>query len=224
MAHESTSIRRSLRTTIASSARMLKTQQKLRVMQSIGGLFPTHIDGFSPTNHFFTCVSVRHMVIFNIPSRIPDIMVAASMHGAADICRPRHLYPYTLLFAPLPPTVATTVLFLISSVWHFAQDIGWRGALGLHTACGLVYFLMDPTMAFGIMSLYYCALHVPMCYIRLATRRSYLALTIIASLTLIAYGVSKTMHAPPCVNINDRLQLLVICHVLSDASQRHIKL
>lgn len=164
------------------------------------------------------------MVLFNIRTPIPSIIVAASMHGVVDICRPCHLYPYTLLLAPLPPTVATTVLFLVSSVWHFAHDIGWRGTLGLHTACGLVYYLMDPTIAFGIMSLYYCALHVPMCYIRLATRRSYLALTIIASLTLIAYGASRKIHSPPCMNIHDRLQLLVVCHVLSDASQRHIKL
>lgn len=176
------------------------------------------------TNHF-SHMRVRsqlasRMVVFNIRTPIPSILLAASMHGVADICRPRHLYPYTLLFAPLPPTVVTTILFLVSSVWHFAQDIGWKGTLGLHTACGLVYSLMDPTMAFGIMSVYYCALHVPMCYIRLFKRRSYLALTIVASLTLITYCASKTSHSPPYMYIHDRLQLLVVCHVLSEASQQ----
>ena len=162
------------------------------------------------------------MVVFTVgsPSFAVAAVALASAHGVADVdtvVETRSvapLLPYALLFAPLP-TSLTTLSFVCASVFHFGSDFGLRWSVSLHAVAAVLYAVHGVAPAAAVVTTYYCLLHVPLCYLRLARAGRTVALTACA-VTTAAVGVvvsATSVHAE-CVQLTDAMQRLVLAHVL----------
>lgn len=162
-----------------------------------------------------------HMVVFDVVTPFSHAVLVASMHGAVDIARPRHLYPYALLAVPLPDD-AVTGLFFASSVRHFSNDVGARGSVGLHGACGLLYAAGWCDVSFALMSLYFCALHTPLAYVGMIRRREFFCFALGLLLSTLCAWILALMPTlvGPHMQITTIMQRVVLCHILADESAR----
>ena len=182
--------------------------------------------------------TVNLMVTFVIhapPAAICALSVA-SVHGLADLARPRHLTPYILPLVPsavpsITPLIAplVTPLFLAASVCHFAHDVKLSGSVLLHALCGVLYFACGPEASFAAMSMYYGLLHVPMAYSRMANAsdKSALRICLCASIVLVSSALLFLIWRPSEFDstdqlvITDAMQLLVVAHACTnDICQR----
>lgn len=163
------------------------------------------------------------MVVFEVATPLAGPLLVASMHGAVDVARPRHLYPYALLACP--PLAAdgdlATALFFAASVRHFGHDLGFPCSAALHAACGLGFVVGQADAAFAAMSVYFCCVHTPLAYWSMARREEWAALAAGAALSA-ACVVLLHAFAPSTdyvhVTITEFMQRVVTCHVLCEES------
>lgn len=151
------------------------------------------------------------MVVLHLKSPLIGAAIAASVHGAVDVCLPpQRLVPYLLIFAPLQ-THVTTLLFGVASLVHFSRDSTFRTSLLLH-ACFLTY---DLELASGIFCLYYVLVHSPL---SLARRRDHSSSTVAAF--VLFFALLALTHEVREVFVDDVLQKMVISHVIVDEVER----
>lgn len=170
------------------------------------------------------------MVVFELSlnRHLAHAVAVASVHGAVDATRPRHLYPYALLL--LPPFAThgdlVTACFLAASARHFALDVGVACSAALHVACAGVCAVGAPSAAFALMSVYYCLLHAPLAYVRMVRQQRWVALAAAALLSAACLVVvaKQTVAAEATTTItlaiSEAMQRVVVCHILSEESAR----
>ena len=106
----------------------------------------------------------------------PLPLAVVSAHGVTDFDVPGFWVEYmACLLAPLPDAVVT-LLFVLGSVLHFADDLGPHGSGALHAALVVVGVGFGLQAAFDAMVGYLALVHVPAHYARCAARGRFRAL------------------------------------------------
>ena len=104
------------------------------------------------------------MVEFNIPTSCPRLAIAvAAAHGSTDIIRGRKLISYAIAALPLPGWCVTTA-FALSSLLHFANDVGLPASVLGHSLLLGLYQHGRQKLAFTALIIYMLTVHVPAHY------------------------------------------------------------
>jgi hypothetical protein len=106
------------------------------------------------------------MVEFRIPTTCPRLAIAvAAAHGSTDIVRGKKLLTYAIAALPLPGW-CVTIGFAISSLFHFANDVGLLGSVAGHSALLGLHQLGRQQTALTMLLTYMVLVHVPAHYAR----------------------------------------------------------
>ena len=106
------------------------------------------------------------MVEFSIPSSCPSLAIAAAAaHGSTDIVRGRRLTSYAIVALPLPDWCVTTG-FALSSLTHFARDVGVPGSIVGHLLLLSLHLRGKQQLAFQMLLAYMFLVHLPVHYAR----------------------------------------------------------
>lgn len=157
-------------------------------------------------------------MIFDVYTPFPGALLIASMHCIADMVYPLHLYPYALVMTQMPPNITTTV-FTLLCVWRACDDVGYKAAAAMFASGVLMYLLWGEAMAFGLASIYYCCIHTPLYYLRRAKARSYISLTLAATLTGVCTVASYTLPMDGELVFGHMAQRLFAAHLLVERSK-----
>ena len=153
-------------------------------------------------------------VAFDLAHLRPVAAIVAA-HGATDLGSWHWTPRYALCcFAPIP-SIVVTCLFVLSSLAHFAEDVGPDGSLALHSLAGLATLLGGPQRGLEFMLAYLALVHTPMHYLRCWRQQRWLALAFAALTTSIALLVAQFMDV---VRIGHALQRIVVAHVWTEWS------
>lgn len=141
----------------------------------------------------------------------PSALAVIAAHGVSDIQKPiPHLATYALALCPIPGTSAA---FGVSSVVHFAKDIGIVGSVLLHAAL-CVIATVNLRLACVVLQLYMCILHIPAIVIALALKAEWTAMASITAATAVAW-VARSKIAPGGVFVlGEIMQRVVIVHTI----------
>lgn len=165
---------------------------------------------------------------FAIPVRRRLLLSLAAAHGVTDAATQRVdrlLLVYAAALLPIPGG-ATTAVFGVASVVHFAADLGDLGgvaSLAMHGGWAAVCARWGQRVAFECALWYVCAVHIPLLARRLLTARAWVTLGALA-----AGSVAAAMAGPRLLLrragdgedtflLGHRLQRLVACHVALNA-------
>ena len=153
-------------------------------------------------------------VAFHLAHLRPVAAVVAA-HGATDLGSWRWTPRYALCcIAPLPPGAVTGV-FVVSSLAHFAEDVGVDGSIAVHSLAGLATMMGGPQLGLEFMLSYLALVHTPMHYLRCWRQRRWLALAFAALTTCVALHAAQFMDV---VRIGHALQRIVVAHVWTEWS------
>ena len=101
------------------------------------------------------------MVVLQVRQPVATALAWTFAHGVTDMTRPVQALPvYALALAPLP-RAATTPMFLVASVAHFARDVGILPSVVLHASLGGLAAARRVDVAWTILTVYMCLVHVP---------------------------------------------------------------
>jgi hypothetical protein len=141
------------------------------------------------------------------------IVAVVGAHGATDLAT-RHWPPIyaACCFVPLPPS-AVTGAFVVTSLAHFAEDVGPDGSLALHSLAGLLWLAGGAQRGLELMLAYLACVHTPAHYARCWRRRRWSALVVAVLATLAGLA---TMRHVQVVSVGHSIQRLVIAHVFSE--------
>ena len=149
---------------------------------------------------------------FQVAHLWPAIALVGA-HGATDLATSHWPSIYlTCCFMPLPSHVVTG-LFVISSVVHFAEDIGHHGSLALHSFSGILWLLFGTQRGLEFMLGYLTLFHTPSHYLRCWTRRRWCAMGISFIATFIAMALLNNTNV---VTLNNTVQRIVIAHIYTE--------
>lgn len=153
------------------------------------------------------------MVALLLTGPLVGISIAASTHALTDLQRrPGELWPYVGLLLP-PPRAGTTVAFALSSLHHFASDVGWLPSIGMHLMFGALAWA-HLELSSTLLCVYYLGVHVPPHFVR-AWRQNRRQASIMAALTV---GLACRFAGTRTLVLTDRMQQVVVSHVLVGAS------
>ena len=134
-------------------------------------------------------------------------------HGATDLAT-RHWPPIYAVccFTPVPPK-AVTVLFVLASLVHFAEDGGLDGSIALHSLAGFAWLWLGAQRGLELVLAYLSCVHTPAHYARCWRRRRWGALVMAALATAAALCAVRRVQV---VSVGHALQRLVIAHVCTE--------
>ena len=143
------------------------------------------------------------------------VLALLAAHGISDLDHPLACLPRYVLcaIAPLPPS-AVTAAFLVSSLAHFAADVGWRGSVALHAVVGAAGVVGGDRCAARLMATYMLCVHVPLHYVHLARARRFVGATI-ALLFTVALLLGTRGAERVCLSTDG--QRLIVAHVVHNA-------
>ena len=117
----------------------------------------------------------------------PLPLAVVGAHGVTDFDVPGFWVEYmACLLAPLPDPMVT-LLFVLGSVLHFADDLGPHGSGALHAALVVLGAGFGLQAAFDAMVGYLSLVHVPAHYARCAVRGRFKALWFAGACTCLLY-------------------------------------
>lgn len=146
---------------------------------------------------------------------IKPLVAIVATHGLTDLDSIAWVPYYTVLSLLPIPSPVVTALFCVSSVAHFAEDIGVAGSIMVHGTVALVGHTRGVQTAFKAMIFYLSFCHVPMHYWRCYVRSRHVAALITAGITALAAMLSNTMHE--WVPLTDGMQRIATAHILTEA-------
>lgn len=138
-----------------------------------------------------------------IPKPFAVPIAISSVHGLTDFEKsPTNLLPYLLVSLPANEK-QTSLIFLLSSLYHFSFDIGYLKSTLLHIfwLFGFKHYKNIAWMSFCV---FYCFIHVPLTFSATKFRNIYIPI----SLLFLKFVTKEGM----CVDKN--IMKIVICHVL----------
>lgn len=138
-----------------------------------------------------------------IPRKFAIPIAISSVHGITDFSKkPNHLLPYLLLTLPIDEKKLYAT-FLLSSLHHFATDIGYSKSIFMHLfwLCGYKYYTELAWVSFCI---FYCFVHTPLAFSVNTFRLAYLPISFLFLKLVKKEGL--------CVS--NVMMKIVICHVL----------
>ena len=145
----------------------------------------------------------------------PLPLAVVGAHGVTDLDFPGFWVGYTAcLLTPLPSTIVT-LLFVLGSVLHFADDLGPRGSGALHAGLLVVGAGFGLQAAFDAMVGYLALVHVPAHYARCAARGRFKALWFAAACTVAGYAAAAA-HDARSLPLGGALQRIVVAHILCE--------
>ena len=132
-----------------------------------------------------------------------------SAHGATDVLSPRRLLPYAIVALPCNARTNSLVsaCFCVSTVVHFAQDVGGLCSSVLILLALAAISRVRYTVALRLITAFMLVVHVPLHYV--ATYRQH-------GPRSICIGLAATLVMPRIRQLKERHQLIVISHVLSN--------
>ena len=141
----------------------------------------------------------------------PSALAVIAAHGVSDVQKPiPHLATYALALCPIPGTSAA---FGVSSVVHFAKDIGIVGSVILHAVlCATAS--VNLRLACVILQVYMCVLHIPAMLMALALRAEWTAVASIAVSTAAAWIVRAKLAPGGVFVLGEIMQRIVIVHTI----------
>jgi len=141
------------------------------------------------------------------------LVAAVAAHGITDLDSAAWP-PWYALFCLLPwPDDFVTACFCASSVYHFADDVGFGGSMALHACSAAVLVTAGPQRALDFMLGYLACVHVPSHYWRCARRRRWRGLALAAATTALAVGVTRSLDH---VCVSHAVQRVVTAHVWTE--------
>lgn len=153
------------------------------------------------------------MVLFHLPVSPPvsGMIIGASVHGLTDLyLPPKTLLPYSLLlFHTSIPSLITTGMFAIASMYHFGLDIGLRKSILLNLSLGIIA-LVDLKTSVFFMSVYYLLYHIPLHVIH-NWRNGRRRVAFLITLCILLCSKIKTN----VIILNNALQLLIVAHSMT---------
>ena len=152
------------------------------------------------------------MVAIPVPPALAPAAIAVGMHGLSDALTHRAAVPAYLLAVPTWPH--TTALFTLASVFHFAEDVGIRNSLLLHT-CIVGTAMASVPFAVAITLLYMCTVHVPSHFQRVTPLAGRARVTLLAAASLVASLVTPVVvaRAGSTLMVTDLVQRVVCVHI-----------
>ena len=145
----------------------------------------------------------------------PLPLAVVGAHGVTDLDFPGFWVGYTAcLLTPLPSTIVT-LLFVLGSVLHFADDLGPRGSGALHAGLLVVGAGFGLQAAFDAMVSYLAFVHVPAHYARCWARGRFTALWFAWTCTAVGYAVAAA-HGARTLPLGDALQRIVLAHIVTE--------
>ena len=144
-------------------------------------------------------------MIFCVEARWSRWLLLSVSHGFTDIVRyPMHLWLYALVLIPFPSTLIT-LSFIVLSVYHFNEDIGFIPSILLHVLLVLLHVLQLDSSAWGLLCGYMYAIHLPL-HISSSTACENLIMAI-ACMILVPFSSKQ-------IRLNETMQKIVSCHIL----------
>jgi len=145
----------------------------------------------------------------------PLPLAVVGAHGVTDFDVPGFWVEYAAcLLAPLPDAMVT-LLFVLGSVLHFADDLGPHGSGALHAALVVVGAGVGLQAAFDAIVGYLALVHVPAHYARCAARGRFKALWFAAACTVAGYAAAAA-HDARSLPLGGALQRIVVAHILCE--------
>lgn len=145
----------------------------------------------------------------------PLPLAVVGAHGVTDFDVPGFWVEYmACLLAPLPDPMVT-LLFVLGSVLHFADDLGPHGSGALHAALVVLGAGFGLQAAFDAMVGYLSLVHVPAHYARCAVRGRFKALWFAGACTVAGY-VAAAAHNARSLPLGGALQRIVLAHILCE--------
>lgn len=151
---------------------------------------------------------------FKVPCTNRLQLSLAAAHGAVDAAKPPELLAvYALALLPVPGPLCTAG-FALSSVVHFASDIGLWGSIVLHLVLSITA-AVSYKEAVSMLLNYMCYLHIPLLVVKLIFSGSFSPLFIMlyCMIFFAKRGIPRTDDAGQYV-FGHKHQLIVVCHVL----------
>jgi len=134
-------------------------------------------------------------------------------HGATDLAAWQWPPIYAACCLVPLPSYAVTVLFVVSSLVHFAEDFGPDGSIALHSLAGLAWLVLGAQRGLEFMLGYLTLLHTPAHYLRCWRRRRWTGLVLAAACTVAAAMVLRHVRV---VVIGNTMQRVVVAHVCTE--------
>lgn len=139
------------------------------------------------------------------------VVALVGAHGATDL--DTHTWPLAYLTAALLPHRMVTPLFMLFSLVHFAEDVGFVGSISLHVIAGLVWQFGSTQRGLELMLAYLAGVHTPLHYHRCWLRGRYAGLGMAFLATL---GAWRFLGHTRTVTVSEAAQRVVIAHVLTE--------
>lgn len=166
------------------------------------------------SEYFTGCAFVEKMVSYTFQvAHLRPAVAIVSAHGATDLAT-LHWPPIyaTCCLIPLPSHIVTG-LFVISSLIHFAEDIGRHRSLALHSFSGIIWLLSGAQHGLEFMLGYLTLLHTPCHYLRCWNRHRWCAMGVSIIATFIAMAL---LNDTDVVIIDNAVQRIVIAHIYTE--------
>ena len=153
------------------------------------------------------------------------MVAVASAHAITDVVTspPHRLWPYTLILLPQQTypevSVAITCTFLLASLCHFAQDVGFLASVVLHAFWMWTFATGHDAWGWVTFSVYYSVVHAPLHVHHAWTLTTCSSRRMVIVALLFVCGMFFLACEPPSL-ISDRMQMLVVAHTLVDAEHK----
>ena len=107
-----------------------------------------------------SCILSKEDMHLSLPAFVRIPVAAASAHALLDTKRlsPVLLSKYTFSLTPLSECVSVSI-FLLCSVFHFKDDVGWIPSLLLHMMWTGLHCFSFSRLAWGLFATYYVVVH-----------------------------------------------------------------
>ena len=141
----------------------------------------------------------------------PSALAVIAAHGVSDVQKPiPHLATYALALCPIPGTSAA---FCVSSIVHFAKDIGIVGSVLLHAVL-CVIATVNLRLACVVLQVYMCILHIPVMLLALALKAEWTTVACIAAATAVAWVVRSKLAPGGWFVLGEIMQRIVVVHTI----------
>jgi hypothetical protein len=145
-------------------------------------------------------------------SGLRPLVALVAAHGATDFAT--LVCPFAYAACYMIPPVFVTPVFVLGSLMHFAEDIGFVKSLALHAVAGLVWSRGGAQRGLELMLAYLSAVHTPAHYRRCWRRGRRVALLAAGATTaLMAWWL---LHHDVILSVDHEIQKVVIAHVLTE--------
>jgi len=158
----------------------------------------------------------EHMTIYSLDaSHLRPIVALVAAHGATDFAT--STWPLAYAVCCIIPSVCVTPVFVLGSIVHFSEDIGF-GSLLLHAVAGLVWWRGGTQRGLELMLAYLGAFHTPSHYLRCWRRGRRAALLAASGTTALMAWWLLRLHCVgiTTLSIDHSIQRVVVAHVLTE--------